>query len=57
MVHYNNGQELFQFDHDGISTHTGGCFADYRNAKSTLVHVYVEDEILTVSTFYYYLNN
>lgn len=49
MVHYNEGNEDFQFAHDGASTFVGGCHADYRNAERTYIHLYIEDDIFSVN--------
>ena len=47
-VHYNEGNEEFQFADDGASTYVGGCFADYRNAEKTIIHLFIEDDIFNV---------
>ena len=52
MLHYNDGNDKFEFNHDGASTFIGGCHAQYRNQPKSLLHLFIEQDYVSVIYFF-----
>ena len=52
-IHYNDGTSVITPQDENSSTLIGYCTSKYRNAEKSLLHLYIEEDFITVRNIFF----